>query len=88
MAVKKLHLKNYINFVHVNVRSLLANFLDIKLLAHNNDVDILCISESWLTPITPDGHIDIPDNHVYRCEKGRGAGACMYIKKKTILQAK
>ncbi len=51
-----------------------ANFLDIKLLAHNIDVDILCISESWLTPITPDGHIDIPDYQCTGVTKDAGLG--------------
>lgn len=80
MAVDTIHLKDCLTIIHINARSLLANFLDISLLAHNKDVDILCISESWLPPITPDSHVYVPGYHVYRCDKGRGGGVCMYIK--------
>ena len=43
-------------------------------------MDVLCISETWLCNDIPNEHIDIPEYKVYRCDKGRGGGVCLYIK--------
>lgn len=46
------------------------------------NTDILCVSETWLTPADVlDEFVNIPDYVVYRCDKGRGGGVCIYIKK-------
>ena len=58
----------------------MANLQEIQLLAHDKDIDIMCISEAWLSPITPDSHAYIPGYHLYRCDKGRGGGVCIYLK--------
>lgn len=41
--------------------------------------DILCISETWLTKDVLDQHIAIPEFNVYRCDKSRGGGVCIYV---------
>ena len=43
-------------------------------------MDVLCISETWLCKDFPDDYIDIPEYKVYRCDKGRGGGACIYVR--------
>ncbi len=80
MTIDTLQLESYVTLIYRNARSLLANFLDIQLLAHNKHVDILCISESLLSPFTPDSHAYITGCHVYLCDKGRGGGTCTCIK--------
>lgn len=50
------------------------------MLIRNRNVDILCISETWLLPHTPDRYIHIPDYNVFRCDKGHGGGACIYVR--------
>lgn len=51
----------------------------MKLLVHERNIDILCISETWLLPHTPDVYVDIPHYKLYRCDNGRGAGVCIYV---------
>ena len=45
-----------------------------------DDTDILCVSETWLVPALPDNFIGIPGYNVFRCDKNRGGGTCIYIK--------
>ena len=42
--------------------------------------DVLCISETWLSTDMKDEHIAIPGYNVFRNEKGRGGGVCIYVK--------
>ena len=58
----------------------MANFDELKLMVTQRDIDILCISETWLLPLTPDAHVQIPDYVIYRKDLGRGGGVCIYIK--------
>ena len=44
------------------------------------NIDILCISETWLLPHIPDNYIHIPGYKVYRCDKSYGGGVCVYVK--------
>ena len=43
-------------------------------------MDILCISETWLLPEIQSKLINIPGYSVYRCDKGRGGGVCIYVR--------
>ena len=42
----------------------------------------MCISETWLSSETPNEYIVIPIYVVYRYDKGKEGGACIYIKDK------
>ncbi len=44
------------------------------------NVDVLCISETWLSPHTPNIYVDIPNFCIFRRDNGRGAGVCIYAK--------
>lgn len=44
------------------------------------NIDVLCITETWLLPHTPDNFINVSNYNVFRCDNGRGAGACIYVK--------
>ncbi len=43
-------------------------------------MDILCVSETWLLPHTPNIHYHVLGYSVVQCDKGRGGGTCVYIK--------
>ena len=45
------------------------------------NIDVLCVSETWLLPHTSDTLVNIPNYTIHRCDKGRGAGVCIYAKK-------
>ena len=76
LAMKKDHLK----VEHINAQSLIGNFNLIEAHILSEDIDIMCISESWLLPLTANRFIDIPGYTVYRCDAGMGGGVCVYVK--------
>ena len=64
----------------MNVQSLLCRKNEIEVYLNRRNVDILCLTETWLTSNIPDSFIDFPNYTVYRCDKGRGGGCCIYVK--------
>ncbi len=66
---------------HVNAQSLLSNLEEIKMCVYDRDIDVLCVSETWLQTNTPDELVSIPNYVIYRCDNGRGGGVCIYTKK-------
>ena len=46
----------------------------------SRNMDILCISESWLLPELDSSFAEIYGYHLYRCDKGRGGGVCIYVR--------
>ena len=72
--------KDILTIEHVNAQSLLSNLDEIKLLIHERKIDILCVTETWLLPHTTDVIISIPGYKLFRCDKGRGSGVCIYAK--------
>ena len=71
--------QDYIHVVHINARSLLCNFEEIKLLVQENKIDILCVSETWIRPGLDNRFLNIPGYVVIRQDSGIGGGACIYI---------
>ena len=65
---------------HINAQSLLCNLDEIRLLVNERQPDILCVSETWLTKDVLDQHIALPDFNVYRRDKSRGGGVCIYVR--------
>ena len=43
-----------------------------------DEIDILCICETWLDSLVDSKFIHIPNFNVTRCDAGRGAGVCIY----------
>ena len=66
---------------HVNARSLLSCLDEIKFEVHHKQIDILCISETWLDSSIPDRFVDIEEYKVFRCDSGAGGGVCIYVHK-------
>ena len=52
--------------------------IEIMLIVRN--IDILCVSETWLTPTVQVRFINIPDFEIYRHDRGRGGGVCVYAR--------
>lgn len=71
----------FINFCHLNVRSLCAAFdlfLDTVI---ESSFDIIGLSETWLRPNIPDAGLSIPEYNMVRKDRdGRGGGVAFYIK--------
>lgn len=68
---------------HVNVQSLLASthLTDFKELFREFPCNIICISESWLSPDIPDDMVGLDDYVIFRNDRiGRmGGGVAMYV---------
>ena len=47
---------------HVNVRSLRAEsrLFDLELMSASNNIDVLCVSETWLQPTHPSSSVIVP----------------------------
>lgn len=66
---------------HLNVRSLLPKFTDVKNHIISNNYEIFAISETWLSRCVSDNVISVPNYHLLRKDRvGRGGGVCVYIK--------
>jgi len=72
--------QNVIQIEHINAQSLLGHFEEIKMLVEERNIDILCISETWLHQEMVSNFINIPNFKVYRCDAGRGGGVCIYVR--------
>ena len=47
---------------------------------HENNIDILCVCETWLDTGTDDKFVHIRNFNIVRCDAGRGAGVCIYVR--------
>ena len=72
--------KEFLVIEHINSQSLLSSINEITLLLKEQSIDILCISETWLLPHTPDNFVSIPHYNLFRKDSGRGGGVCIYVK--------
>ena len=73
---------DHIVIKHINAQSLIPKLDEIKLLLENEDLDILCISETWLQPNIPDELISIKNYYVFRNDNrlnSRESGACICV---------
>ena len=52
----------------------------MELLLEAQNIDILCICETWLYPGIRNEFINIPSYNLFREDIGRGGGVCVYVK--------
>ena len=70
-----------LNFIHLNVRSLLPKLSELKLIASKTKASIIAISESWLDKSILDNELHIPGYYVIRNDRNRnGGGVCVFVK--------
>ena len=65
--------------LYINAQSLLGNFDNIELLVKENNLDIMCVCETWLLPNMQSSFVDIPGYSFYRFDGGRGGGVGIYV---------
>ena len=66
-----------------NTRSLVNKIEDLEVVINQNDVDIVCITETWLTNNISNSVVDISNYTLVRKDRSadkRGGGVCTYIK--------
>ena len=70
-----------LNFIHLNVRSILPKLSELKLIAMNTNAAVICLSETWLDSSVSDAEIHIDNYSVVRRDRDRhGGGVCCYIR--------
>ena len=47
---------------------------------HEENIDILCICETWLDSSIENKYVKISNFNLVRCDAGRGSGVCIYIR--------
>ncbi len=55
---------------HINAQSLQSDFDEVIFLVHEQNIDILCVRETWLLLHTPDEYVNIPNYKTFRCDDG------------------
>ena len=67
---------------HVNVRSLRAQsrLFDLELMTASRQIDVLCVSETWLRPCHRSSSVRLPGFQLWeRTACGRGGGVAVYV---------
>lgn len=66
---------------HLNVRSLLPKLSDIKAFVTSEHVDVLCLSETWLSSAIPNDLVSIPEYVLLRRDRKDGyGGVAIYLR--------
>ena len=70
-----------LNILYFNARSILPKLDELKIVAEENNPDIICITESGLCQEIPNAEVSVPGYFLYRNDRDRhGGGVLMYIK--------
>ena len=67
-----------------NVPSLSGKVDELSVIANINDIDIICITETWLTDTIPDSTVSLQNFNMFRNDRTSsvGGGVCAYINSK------
>ena len=71
---------NYLTIEHINAQSLLCHLDEVKCLLKTRNIDILCITETWLESNIKDCLVTISDYAIFRCDLSSGGGVCVYVR--------
>ena len=63
---------------HINARSLAPRLNEVCHLLHSGSLEILCISETWLSESVLDAVLLVPGYELYRCDR-RGGGVAVLV---------
>ena len=66
-----------------NTRSLVSKIEDLEIVVNQNNADIVCITETWLTESIPNSVVELKNYSLVRMDRKsdkRGGGVCAYIK--------
>ncbi len=65
----------------MNVRSFTNKIDEIKAVMQSENIDILCITETWLHTDTANSHLQIDNYKIFRNDRSsRGGGTCIYVR--------
>jgi exonuclease III len=66
----------------LNIRSFKAKTEQLEILFTDSNLDILCLSETWLTTSSPVASSTMPGYNVFRKDRNKemGGGLLMYVK--------
>ena len=67
---------------HINARSLAPRLNEVCHLVHSESLDVLCISETWLSESVLDAVLLVPGYKMYRCDRPggrRGGGVAILV---------
>lgn len=68
---------------HINAQSLNNKIDEFRFTFEHSGVDIICVSETWFNPKTPDSLISLNGFNLYRADRERHAGGvAIYISNK------
>ena len=70
----------YLTIEHINAQSVVGHLDEIVTLVSDRKIDILCVSETWLTPLITDKYINIPNFDIFRQDLKPGGGVCIYVR--------
>ena len=75
------HPINVPNMLISNIRSLARKIDEVGSIASSNHVDMICITETWLSPSIPDNLVSLPNFNLFRNDRSvsSGGGVCAYI---------
>lgn len=77
---------NHLNVFHLNVCSLLPKIHDVRRIVLNTQLNIVCVTESWLTSSDTSRSIYLPGFTSFRHDRSsgvnRGGGVVIYVKKR------
>ena len=82
-----------ISIVHMNVRSLMNKFSEVKLCLTRSSPDVLLLSETWTQPELPMSLFSVPNYNHWRFDRQtvrdnglrkQGGGLCIYVPEKYI----
>lgn len=72
---------NVLKIAHINIRSLLPKFGEIKNFILGKNYDVVGISETWLSPLVNNVDVEIPGYTFIRKDRpSRGGGVGLYVK--------
>ncbi len=84
--LRQLSVLHGITIAHLNINRLSNKVDQLKLLLELSDIDIMCISETFLVDTFDDDELAIPGYDIYRCDRadfsvrGSGGGVCVYTR--------
>lgn len=71
-----------INIAQLNVRSLVRHFTEVAYFINEEEIDVFCLTETWLTNDVDSDSLNIPGYSLYRADRGcnrRGGGVAAYV---------
>ena len=79
--------KRTLRIAHINPRSLMPSLDDVIDIVTSENIDILCVSETWLRPSVEDSFLIIPGYKFIRQDRARGRGGGTYVISRDTLTA-